>query len=334
MEHAIVHNDLAKEDIKPSELIHQFIKYVSAFNQENFQQEKLALISCPACHSRTIDSSFIKLELQYLSCASCRTIYLNPRPSQKEIKQYFTEAEARQFWLKNVWMQTADVRRSKILEPFLDWVQVFVGQYFQDRSIRVAELYPIHWGLLEMWREKRLQGEYVLVDPYFAESLCPIQLGNLCLPFSTEKKFDVICLPDTLAWVEKPRDLFQWVAGHLNPNGLCFLTTIFSSGFDVMILKERASYFVPPERLNLFSFEALNSLVKQFPFEMLECSTPGVLDMQNIHDAYRKNNTSLPSFIKYIFEMREPNPLFDSFQEFLQANRLSSQGRMVLQKGS
>ena len=99
-------------------------------------------------------------------------------------------------------------------------------------------------------------------------------------------------------------------------------------------MKEMASYFVPPERLNLFSFEALNSLVKQFPFEMLECSTPGVLDMQNIHDAYRKNNTSLPSFIKYIFEMREPNPLFDSFQEFLQANRLSSQGRMVLQKGS
>lgn len=332
MEHAIIHNNLERETIKPDKLVWQFLDHVSRYNRDHLQTEKLEGIACPACRSKTTETTFAKLGLQYLSCASCHTVYVSPRPSQRELKRYFVESPARQFWLKQIWEQTAEIRRSKILEPFLDWVQVFVGQYFPNRSVTVAELYPVHWGLLEMWQEKGLEGGYFLIEPYFVEGLCPRSLANLSLPFSTGKKFDVICLPDTLAWTSNPQDLFQWVVEHLQPKGICFLTTIFSSGFDVLLLKDRASYFVPPERLNLFSFEALQNLVKQFSFEILECSTPGVLDMQNVYEAFCKEEAGLPDFVKYLFKSRNRQSLFDSFQEFLQANQLSSQGRMVLQK--
>ncbi len=334
MEHAIVHNDLVREDIKPNELMHQFLHYVSDYNREQLSVEKLNFIACPACHSKDIQSSFAKLELQYLTCRACQTVYLSPCPSQKELKRYFVESKARQFWLQHIWKQTAAIRRSKILEPFLDWVQVFVDQYFSSQSIEVAEIYPVHWGLLEMWQEKRLQGEYVLVEPYFPNGLCRRSLDALCLPLSTQRRFDVICLPDTLALAVEPKDLFQWVVDHLQPQGICFLTTIFSNGFDVMVLKDRASYFVPPERLHLFSLEALQHFVKQFPFEILECSTPGVLDIRNVYDAYSKNDLMVSDFIKYMFQARNGPSLLDSFQEFLQANQLSSQGRMVLQRSS
>lgn len=332
MEHAIIHSNLEKKTIKPGALMDPFLKHVADFNAAHFRTEKLSWADCPACSSKAIAFSFEKLGMQYVSCAACRTLYLNPRPSQAEIGAYFTGSAARQFWIKTIWEETAPVRRSKILEPFLDWVQVFAGQAFPDRPVRVAELYPVHWGLFEMWREKRLPGEFFLVEPYFAEGHAPFSLEAVRLPLSTEKTFDVICLPDTLAWVEKPETLFRWVLDHLHPGGLCFLTTIFSGGFDVMVLKEQASYFVPPERLNLFSLEALDSLVRRFPFEILECSTPGVLDMQNIRESCRKNGPALPDFLEYILERGAQETLADAFQDFLQANRLSSQGRMVLQK--
>lgn len=332
MEHAIIHSDLESEAIKPSKLVQQFLRHVSDYNRDRHQTEKLSFVACPACDSKTIRKAFVKLGLQYLSCAACRTIYVSPRPTQKELRQYFVESEARQFWLRDIWGETANARRSKILEPFFDWVQVFVEQYFSNRSIDVAEVYPIHWGLWEMWQEKRWSGNYFLVEPYFPESLAPKSLASLCLPFSTPRKFDVICLPDTLAWVAEPRSFFPWILEHLNPKGICFVTTIFSTGFDVMMLKEQASYFVPPERLNLFSLEIFQNLIQQFSFEVLECSTPGVLDMQNVYDAYCKNNVVLPDFIQYLFGLRGRQSSMDSFQDFLQGSRLSSQGRVVLQK--
>lgn len=331
MEHAIIHNDLATEDIKPQELMNQFLELVASYNQK-IVPEELVLSSCPACSSKLIKDTFFKLGLQYVSCNDCHTIYLSPRLSQEGIKKYFRESESRAFWLKNIWVKTANVRRTKILDPFLDWVQLFVDSYFPHQSITVAELFPVHWGLCETWKEKQGTKDYFLIEPYFPEKLSPIRLEKNCLSFATEKKFDVVFLPDTLAWLEKPADIFRWVMDHLNPKGFCFLTTIFSSGFDVMTLKGLSNYFVPPERLNLFSFEALNQLVRKFSFEVLECSTPGVLDVQNIYEVFKKDPEVLHPNIKYILHARETVSLLNSFQEFLQVNRLSSQGRMVLQK--
>ena len=69
----------------------------------------------------------------------------------------------------------------------------------------------------------------------------------------------------------------------LKPGGLCFITCLLSSGFDVLVMGQDSGIFLPPERMNFLSYDGMNTILdKVGGFEILEFSTPGVLDVQNI----------------------------------------------------
>ena len=63
---------------------------------------------------------------------------------------------------------------------------------------------------------------------------------------------------------------------------------------------------------------------------MLEFSTPGVLDIPNVIKKLDKIENS--SFFNYILTLRKDPVLIESFQDFLQLNRLGTFGRLVLRK--
>ena len=65
-------------------------------------------------------------------------------------------------------------------------------------------------------------------------------------------------------------------------------------------------------------------------FEVLEFSTPGVLDIPNI--AKKLDLVDNATFFYYLFRQRNDTELVSSFQNFLQLNRLGTFGRLVLRK--
>ena len=83
--------------------------------------------------------------------------------------------------------------------------------------------------------------------------------------------------------------------------------------------------------MNILSFEGMNALIDQVEgFEVLEFSTPGVLDIPNvIKQIDQKENVD---FFHYLFRQRDDKELVSSFQNFLQWNRLGTFGRLVLRK--
>ena len=112
---------------------------------------------------------------------------------------------------------------------------------------------------------------------------------------------------------------------------MCFVTCLLSSGFEVQLLSQESDIFVPPERMNILSFEGIKRLIEEVEgFQILEFSTPGVLDIPNVKSYLEKNSES--SFFQYILQERQDEELINSFQNFLQMNRLGTFGRLVLRK--
>ena len=129
----------------------------------------------------------------------------------------------------------------------------------------------------------------------------------------------------------EPFELLRKVLNLLKQGGLCFITSLLSSGFEVQMLGEKSDIFVPPERMNILSYEGMNALIEKLSgFEILEFSTPGVLDILNVANRLEDLNNS--AFFKYIFNERQDSEIINSFQDYLQMNRLGTFARLVLRK--
>ncbi len=333
MEHGVIRSDLNENEIKPKDLLHAYVKQTTEDNIALFPASDLASISCPACNSQKKGQESLNCGMKYQDCAECRTLYVSPRPSPAKVELFFRESKARHYWFNQIWKRTSEHRKAKIIGPHLDWIQTFVEEYFPERKASVAELQPSHWGLLELALERKAFSFFKVVDPLFPAALCPVDsMKANTLPYSISEKFDAICLMDALGRSHNPFRTLQWANEHLNSGGLCLITTLLSSGFDLMTLGARSESLIPPDHLNLFSFEGLQSLLSSSGFEIIELSTPGVLDLQNVQEALSTGNLEIPAFFRYILETRKDPALNQAFQDFLQTHRLSSQARVVLRK--
>ena len=103
------------------------------------------------------------------------------------------------------------------------------------------------------------------------------------------------------------------------------------SGFEVQVLGEKSEIFVPPEKINLLSYEGMSVLIEKLKgFDILEFSTPGVLDIPNVINHLEDQCDS--KFFNCIFTERQYPELLSSFQDYLQMNRLGTFARLALRK--
>ena len=339
MEHAIIHSDLLDSEIKPQEMLEQYHRYLESDIEKHFQRDGFVNYGCPTNGEIQITQSFKKMGMNYCVSETFGNVYISPRPRRAQLFDFYLKSSALSFWLKELWTETNKVRKEKIIRPQIDWVKTFIEQYLKNELLLVAEYYPIQWGYFEEVKHSELNWEYFLVRPMFSLELCDLPDLDKCvfndLNSDLEEQFDVIFLFEALDRSEDPFGTLRWVSKHLKKGGLCFVTCSLSSGFEVQILGPGSNVFSPPERMNAFSYEGLAGLVEIFgEFQILEFSTPGVLDIPNVMHALAEKNLAVPQFIRYMFETRKDPDLLRAFQDFLQMNRLSSFGRIVLRKNS
>jgi hypothetical protein len=337
MEFEVVHSDLANQEIKPNRLQDEYVRLAGRENQKIVTTPRTEVRACPFCGKSDWQNPFRRLEFEYAACGNCWSLSVLQTPSQQRIDQFFEESEARHFWLDQIWNGTKSQRKAKILSPLLQWIEQGLMEHGKGDIGQkvVAEVLPTNWGLLETCRESGLKFQLKMVSPLFPAQKTPAALQ--AIPFSamatTEEKFDAIGLFDAVARVENPTSLFTWAVEHLKPGGILFFTAILSSGLDVMVLGSQTDILMPPERLRAPSFEGLQEFIKGFPLEIVEMSTPGVLDLQNIKLAMSRGEIEVPAFLRYLLKRQDP-ALEWAFQEFLQTHQLSSQARLLLRKSS
>ncbi|MCB0406866.1 MAG: hypothetical protein KDD34_01605, partial [Bdellovibrionales bacterium] len=323
MEFTVISQDLKVEDVKPEESMQNYTHLVESDMKEFFSshtswQER----ECPACGTKQELSSFKKMDVPYKRCVNCYTVYASKTPTQDEINQFYQKGKSRKYWAENLWQNTEKARIDKVIDPIIDWIDNFTVSKFELQNIQFAEVGSIHSGLLDRWSS--LGRKTMAVAPLYSTY---IQNNSKIESYSYQevREFNVLHLPNTLDRSKSPLEILNWCHGHMTSDGLCFLTAILSTGLDSLILDEKLETLVPPDRLNCFSYEGLEELVERAGFEIIEYSTPGELDLDNIR---RSLNTlpesGLKTFFNYIFEKRNDQNLLVDFKKFLQMNRLSS----------
>jgi len=138
-------------------------------------------------------------------------------------------------------------------------------------------------------------------------------------------------LLESLDRIDDPSALLRAVAQRLASGGLVFVTALVCSGFDMTVLGLRNLYLYPPDRTNCFSLRGLELLISRAGFNLLEVSTPGVLDVE-ILQAHLHHDLaiSLSTFERQLFDADDETRV--AFQNFLQQNRMSSFARIVGRK--
>ncbi len=337
MKKVIIFDEYNEIDLKPSALLHEYFQLIKKDIADFFiKKQALKNSACPGCRGEKILSSFDKFGLTYEECANCRTVYINPRPSDLSLQEYYTHSTARKFWHEELSKATKKKRKEKMIKPRMQWVVESTQEYLPD-SEHVVDINTNQYGYIEELSENTFFRKKTLIDVFL--SLDKIRLNSdvnvINKPIwelSMNEEIDAVTIFEVANHMADVDMLFEKIHNMLKKNGLCFIIVILGSGFDLQTLWENAENLFPPDRLNVFSVEGLYSLFERHDFECLEFSTPGILDVEIVTKALTETpELKLPRFFEYMLKNRNAD-ILKSFQEFLQEGLLSSYGRILIRK--
>lgn len=216
----------------------------------------------------------------------------------------------------------ADIRSSRlknVLEPKLHWIQ---------NALRLQNLAKPK--LLEVITPPSDFTNLLRQTQMFSEVL-PVNETDLLSGKEKPEGADAAVLLESLDRSGDPAALLQAAARSLKNGGMLFLTALVASGFDATLLGKENAYLVPPDRANFFSLKDLKTLVSRAGFQLLEVSTPGVLDVEVVKSHWARDpNLPLSAFERSL--LTADAEIRQAFQDFLQQSNLSSFARIVGQK--
>jgi len=330
MDRAVTSIEFPKESIQPKAKIAQYRRLLKQDINEFFGSQELAPAPCPTSGDVEIAHSFTKLGMTFNQSKTLGNYYISPRPNVEAWKKFYAKSQARHFWLTDIWESTKDQREKNVVAPLFDWIEDRVGEFFTTNSLVAVEFLPNHLGYEDVARRRLPNVFYKIFDPLISADV----LADSQSPVTVEKKinkesYEIVFLFEAIERSLDPREVFRNAIDGLKPGGLCFITCLLSSSFEAKILGQQSDIFLPPERMNILSFEGMTHLVeKEEAVELIEFSTPSVFDIKNVREQMGNNN----DFVSYMLGRRGDSEMIQSLLEFLQRNRLGTFGRLVLRK--
>lgn len=297
--------ELREQEVWPDRAVG---KYRALLLQEAKQiygrASNLEASDCPACGSPKSHHLFILAKARYRSCDRCESWFVSPRPKNKVMISWHDQSGARKFWSKTLLPAARKSRKQTVILPRARWVR---------RWLEVEN------GL----------GEGVCF-PGPPDAELTQAMNDLGVPVKRDAP-SVIWF-DHLDREIDPAAALRKLAKNLPKGGKLFLTGWLSTGFDVSVLGSAHPGINPLERLNLLTPEGVGLLARRSGLVEAELSTPGALDLQIVRKNFGgdgKNPTT--PFMNFLLQ-KGGSDLEHEFMNFLQSNRLSSHGRIVLKK--
>lgn len=326
-------DEIHASEISSDSLYQEYTKYLQEDICKQFGSVKeLISVPCPGCGNKENKNSFQKMGLTYQKCNSCSSLYVNPRPNAKALKDFYQNSKACQFWRKEI-TRFAESHWLHIHAPRMHWILDLVDEYLPEVKVvcDYQSKYPIFLNKLaeEKSFKSVLSLESILFDQSSESNKIRFDSANTS---AYQNKINLLLAFEALERISDLDGFFEFVAKSTQAGALFLLTTATSSGFEYQVLGERAPNLNPINRMNLLSLETLTQKIQTAGFEILELSTPGRLDAQIVQKALNENpNLSADPFWKYIFKSRDEKT-WHSLQDFLQLNRLSSHVRIAARK--
>jgi predicted dehydrogenase len=334
--HVVVSDELHESQVHPQTLYDQYLALSEKDIVQWFQSSSLTSSSCPVCGQTASQPAFSRWGLSYAECQSCATLFVSPRPTGHQLKDYRDQAPSSRFWRERVLAETSESRKEKIFIPRRQWIQSLCSEISQTPII-YADYGSKFEGYLAACAGLPLFERRIAIEPDASlVQACRTHgyelLDSAAADTQLNGALDVVSGFETLNETSSPRVWIERAHGWLRPKGMLVLTAKASSGFDLQLLRERSRNIHPIDHLNLPSVEGVSRMLEQTGFEVIELSTPGQLDVEMVERAYRADPTlPLPRFLKDLMTHRSPDDR-RQFQEFLQRARLSSYLRVAARK--
>jgi len=319
-----------EDDIRPDRFLEQQLKAIKEDIEYLLSRKsEFVKIDCPACGGKKSVFYFDKSGFDYFQCLDCQTVFLNSRPSQEVIHDFYSISKNYSFWNKYIFPASEKVRKEKIFIPRVDKVLEFCKKY----SVGTGVLLEVGAGFgtfCEEVKNRNVFKRVIAVEPTPDLAETCRQKGLEVLNQSVEKlsldenSVDLISCFEVVEHLFNPRVFLENCKRYLKKGGFFVLSCPNFLGFDIITLRE-LSDSVDHEHLNYFNPGSLSTLLENIGFEVIEMQTPGKLDA----DIVRKRaldgviDLSDAPFLKHILIDRW-NELGRNFQTFLSDNLLSS----------
>ena len=309
---------IKEEDIHPEIVFDEERKLANRFVRQLSPSTRI--LPCPVCNGHRDEILFRKWGFDYAICPVTWSVGLADLPVERILTEYFTDSDLSRLRASRKYQLQVSSRRRELWEHLIGWMEGRISRYLGNRRYEV-----IDWG-----------GKYAgwidcLATAGFVRNLSVEEpLPPIAPQEGDSQPADIITLIDVLQRVRDPVGAIRRVHQRLGKNGLLVATCRAGSGFDVLTLREHAESIFPLDHLFLPSPSGLQRLLEQAGFDVLEITTPGLLDMKYI----KKATDDIPRdqfFQRYLVQTMD-EPFFERMQGFLQRNNLSSHLRCVARR--
>lgn len=330
---------MKEQDIRPKDLDKKF-KELREQDLARFFSDSADFIevNCSACDSENYQVEFEKNKFKFCRCGDCHTLFVNPRPNQKQMLDFYSQARSLIFWSEHIFPATEKIRMKNIFTPRaarVSQILKIIGYPIIEMMVDVGAGYG---SFLEAARASNVAQRYLAVEPAKASAAKCRQRGFEVMEQMIEnvvltEKVDLIVNFELIEHLFNPRLFIKSCYGLLKDNGLFIVTTPNIEGFDLVILGKNSDNIAGPSHLNYFNLKSLSELLVGEGFEILECLTPGELDVDIVKNKIISGQLREESLLFWGPLIKiNVNDFNKKLQEFLKNNYLSSNMMIVAKK--
>lgn len=325
---------MKESDIRDNKVFDQYVELVAKDVEKIFKREQFGRTPCPACGGTAFQDEFDKNGFTYVTCNDCGTLFCNPRPSAKQLDDFYSRADSGRFFAESFFQPFAEARREKIFLPRVREVAEKFPQYSQGRIGDIGAGYGI---FLEELRKVWSEAELIAIEP--SEDMIKIcQEKQLCtipqmfedIVVKAEEQFDLLCSFELFEHLGNPEIFIRKCNSVLKRGGYLLVTTLNGLGFDLQILWGNHKNVNPPVHLNFFNPGSMEILLNQCGFEVVEAKTPGRLDWDIVEETHKRGEVKLERFWQQI--VGADTKVKDELQEWISQNGFSSHMQIIARK--
>lgn len=328
---------LREDDIRPQHLdADKEAAYARDLERLLAGRDRFVTVPCPACGEDEASLAWTKLTLSYQRCATCRTVYISPRPDQAAVAEYYATSELYEFWSKHIFPASEEARRERIVLPRLRRLLDIVDAH----GVKPRTLVEVGAGYGTFLQEAADSGRFERVlgvepTPSLAGSVAQRGIEVLASPIEevdlAGRDVTVLAAFEVIEHLFEPLAFATACARVLEPGGLLVLTCPQVEGFEIQVLGEVADT-IDGEHLNYFTLDGLRRLCERAGLELLDQTTPGELDADIVRNKVLAGRHTLADGFLQAVLIDRYEELGQQFQAFLASHRMSTHAWTVARR--
>lgn len=319
---------MKETEIRPREIFDAYLKLSAADAAAMLdQKDEFIDVVCPCGEQAQNKKLFVKNGFQIRLCEKCGSIYCSPRPTKKQLTEFYMNSPSSKFWAEEFFPAVVQARREKLFRPkALEIYRMMEEKNFTPQ--KVCDVGAGHGLLLDEFAKLWTQAHMMAVEPGQESAKVCRDKGYEVIEAMVEESegagqvADLVTCFEVIEHVFDPKEFVTALCHLVRQGGYCLVTGLGGDGFDIQVLGEHSKSIFPPHHLNFLSVTGLQHLFENAGFSQVVVSTPGKLDVDIVKNMYINAHIEIPQFVKTLLERGDA--AIKEFQDYLVKYKLSS----------